>query len=216
MNFVKLPGALLWFFPNAAVGSILSPVMELQLIYVSQETIVIFFFFTVFYHFFLQFPSCSFTHLWWISCHHKVFSIVVCFALKIFGRNFYSSPCSHAHEHRRRQVSGGLNFSVCIGLTWQGFGRGVLGGRVVQGWLLWEENRKFPCIRVPIPASSRMDHSEAGCPLYLNLELLLGGNIGRFWHLIMACRMEWPSNCKCIQVLWAEQEECCPIFLIFL
>lgn len=153
MNFVKLPGALLWFFPNAAVvGSILSPVMELQLIYVPQETIVVFFFFlTVFYHFVLQFPSCFFTHLWWISCHHKVFSIVVCFALKIFGQNFYSSPCSHAHEHRRRQVSGGLNFSVCIGLTWQGFGRGVLGGRVVQGWLLWEENRKFPRVRVPIP-----------------------------------------------------------------
>lgn len=114
---------------------------------------------------------------------------------------------------RRRRVSGGVDFSVCIGLTWQGFGRGLLWGRLVLGWLLWEENRKFPMSENSY--SCQLQEVRKAVPFIWALTYSLE-ETRRFWHLLMACRMEWPSNCKCIQVLGAEQKEYCTVFLIFL
>lgn len=154
---------LLWW------GSIFSAVMELQLIYESQEMIVMIFYSHSVSSLFSTISHLLFHCLWWISCHQKVFSTVVCFALDIFTQSFCSLPCSHALEHKRRQVSSGLDFCVCIGLTWQGFGRGLLWGRLVQGWFLWKFSHVRELLVLPAPRWTVVQ----AVPFHLNSDLFL-------------------------------------------
>lgn len=205
MSFVKSSGVLLWLFPNAAVeGSILSTVRELQLIDESQEMIVIISFP---YSVPSLFPSISFF----------LFSLPVMNLLSPKGFQYSCVLCPGHFWTELLQLTLHMNtgghkslvdwiFLFVLGLTCQGFGRGLLWGKLVQGWLLWEENRKFTHARelllLPAPGWAVVRQA-VPCIWALTYSL---EETGRFWHLIMVCRKEWPSNWKCIQALWAEQE----------
>lgn len=130
--------------------------MELQLIDESQETIVIISFSYSVSSLFSTIFLLLFHSLWWISCHQKVFSTVVCFALDIFGQSFYSLPCSHAHE----QTGGDESLVEWIFLFVLGLHGKVLVVGCCEGDWCWggfceKRTENSPCQRTPTPASSK-------------------------------------------------------------